>query len=498
MPQLRDRLVTFIAALRDAGVRISVAESIDAMNAVAAVGLERARMHEALAAALIKDEADRAIFDEAFNRFFAAPRAHRGEHPDQRGDQISAAAARGRPGENPSPRDDAPPRKAEQPREGALASNPNEKSSPSEAKPSTKTSAAAHRDDAEGKDAGRDSDKVSGREERGHEDIRAESPTPGIDAARVARLRAIERMPFDRFSDLDYDEAREALAPLVRRFRIRLGRRLRLAKTGRIDFRRTIRAAMQRGGTLLDLNFRARMLPPRQQFRVRRSSGRSRLRESPPGDDARARPLRAIGFRPRAGRAVAAQSGIADAQHDRRDHGRRPQQSPARARRRDPRNRAHVSRRGLAESRRSRALGYRRQRDQAVRARSEGRGAVAKPARTSTRAGRDRLALQKSNSSRILLSSHRCGPPLPSSVSPDESFSSRSRLRAAIMSPMLAAASGCSLNRRVNPSRSISITSRSVIARTLALRGSPVISAISPVITPRPISARWRTWPSAV
>src|SRR5580658_1638163 len=258
MPQLRDQLVSFIAALREAGVRISVAESIDAMNAVAAVGLERARMHEALAAALIKDEADRAIFDEAFNRFFAAPRAHRGEHPDQRGDQISAAAARGRPGENPSPRDDAPPRKAEQPREGALASNPNEKSSPSEAKPSTKTSAAAHRDDAEGKDAGRDSDKVSGREERGHEDIRAESPTPGIDAARVARLRAIERMPFDRFSDLDYDEAREALAPLVRRFRIRLGRRLRLAKTGRIDFRRTIRAAMQRGGTLLDLNFRAR------------------------------------------------------------------------------------------------------------------------------------------------------------------------------------------------------------------------------------------------
>ena len=56
------------------------------MNAVAAVGLERARMHEALAAALIKDEADRAIFDESFNRFFASPRAERGEHPDQRGD----------------------------------------------------------------------------------------------------------------------------------------------------------------------------------------------------------------------------------------------------------------------------------------------------------------------------------------------------------------------------------------------------------------------------
>src|SRR5580692_12185141 len=119
MARLRDQLVSFISALRDAGVRISVAESIDAMNAVAAVGLERARMHEALAASLIKDEADRAIFDDAFSRFFAAPRANRGEHPDQRGDQVSAAAGRGRPGEDPSPRDDAPLRKPDHQREAA-------------------------------------------------------------------------------------------------------------------------------------------------------------------------------------------------------------------------------------------------------------------------------------------------------------------------------------------------------------------------------------------
>jgi uncharacterized protein with von Willebrand factor type A (vWA) domain len=257
MARLRDQLVNFIAALRDAGVRISVAESIDAMNAVAAVGLERALMHEALAAALIKDEADREIFDEAFNRFFAAPRAARGEHPDQRGAQVSAAAGRGRPGEDPSPREDAPQRKPEQPREGARANDRAEKSSPSEAKPSKKT-AAVHRDDAEGKDADRKSDETRGREEQGAADARDESRTPGIDAARVARIRAIERRPFDNFSDLDYDEARDALAPLIRRFRIRLGRRLRLAKAGRIDFRRTIRAAMQRGGAMIDLNFRAR------------------------------------------------------------------------------------------------------------------------------------------------------------------------------------------------------------------------------------------------
>jgi uncharacterized protein len=257
MPRLRDQLVNFIAALREAGVRISVAESIDAMNAVAVVGLERERMHEALAAALIKDEADRAIFDESFNRFFASPRSDRGEHPNQRGDQISAAAGRGRPGEHPAPRDDEPPRKSEEPREGARANDRVEKSQPSESKPSKK-SAIAHRDDANSQDAERNSDKNRGREEQGDADSEKESTTPGIDAVRVTRLRAIERGPFDNFSDLDYDEARDALAPLIRRFRIRLGRRLRLAKTGRIDFRRTIRAAMQRGGALIDLNFRAR------------------------------------------------------------------------------------------------------------------------------------------------------------------------------------------------------------------------------------------------
>ncbi len=256
MARLRDQLVNFISALRDAGVRISVAESIDAMNAVAAVGLERTLMHEALAAALIKDEADRAVFDEAFDRFFTAPRTNRGEHPDQRGDQVSAAAGRGRPGDDPSPRDDERPQKSEPPRDGAGARDHDEKSSPSEAKPSKKMQ-TAHRDVAEAKDADRKSDDTRGREEQDAADVR-ESRTSGIDAARVARLRAIERRPFDNFSDLDYDEARDALAPLIRRFRIRLGRRLRLAKTGRIDFRRTIRAAMQRGGAMIDLNFRAR------------------------------------------------------------------------------------------------------------------------------------------------------------------------------------------------------------------------------------------------
>jgi uncharacterized protein with von Willebrand factor type A (vWA) domain len=258
MTALREQLVRFIAALRSAGVRISVAESIDAMNAVAAAGIERARMHEALAAALIKDEADRAIFDESFSRFFAAPARVRGEHPDQRGAQVSAASGRGRPGEGPTPRDDVPPRKSEEPREGA-GSERDDSSTPREERSEKKVASSRHKNTQPGKDSEQaKAEDSNDRDERGQLGTRAESASPGIDSSRIARIRAIERTPFENFSDLDYDEARDALAPLVRRFRIRLGRRLRLARTGRIDFRRTIRAGLQRGGALVDLNFRAR------------------------------------------------------------------------------------------------------------------------------------------------------------------------------------------------------------------------------------------------
>src|SRR5277367_1934560 len=150
MSGLRNQIVDFIEALRDGGVRISVAESIDAVNAVAVVGLERDRMREGLAAALIKDEADRAVFDESFERFFAMPRAVRGAHPDHRGEQVSAGAGRGKPGEDPSPH------------EAAGASRRDEKSRAADAKHAKKESVT--RRDAEREDGGRDSNKMHGPE----------------------------------------------------------------------------------------------------------------------------------------------------------------------------------------------------------------------------------------------------------------------------------------------------------------------------------------------
>jgi hypothetical protein len=86
----------------------------------------------------------------------------------------------------------------------------------------------------------------------------AEPQQAGLEGTRMAHLRETERRRFAAYTDLEYDQARELLKPLERRFRIRVGRRLRMAGRRRVDFRRTIRAGIQRGGVLAELKFRAR------------------------------------------------------------------------------------------------------------------------------------------------------------------------------------------------------------------------------------------------
>ena len=106
---MKTRLLSFIDALRGAGLPLTVAETLDAMHAVGALGVERTLFREALAATLVKDEADRSVFDTVFDRCFAVPRRQRakgerrqptaaGTGERQRGrtrDSASAAGAEG-------------------------------------------------------------------------------------------------------------------------------------------------------------------------------------------------------------------------------------------------------------------------------------------------------------------------------------------------------------------------------------------------------------------
>lgn len=70
-----DRIVQFIAGLRAAGVRVSLAESQDAILATQAVGvMDRGSFKAALRAALVKEQADHATFERLFRLYFRAGR----------------------------------------------------------------------------------------------------------------------------------------------------------------------------------------------------------------------------------------------------------------------------------------------------------------------------------------------------------------------------------------------------------------------------------------
>jgi len=67
------RVVEFIRGLRAAGVRVSLAESMDAMNAVGALGIENKEIfRSSLRATLVKESEDFAAFEELFPLYFGS------------------------------------------------------------------------------------------------------------------------------------------------------------------------------------------------------------------------------------------------------------------------------------------------------------------------------------------------------------------------------------------------------------------------------------------
>src|SRR5262252_819233 len=79
---MRERILAFVQGLRERGVAVSVAEAMDALCGVAVAGVEREDLRETLAAALMKDERLRSVFDDWFDEAFpllagAAPAGRR-------------------------------------------------------------------------------------------------------------------------------------------------------------------------------------------------------------------------------------------------------------------------------------------------------------------------------------------------------------------------------------------------------------------------------------
>jgi uncharacterized protein with von Willebrand factor type A (vWA) domain len=68
---LLDRQIAFVAALREAGLTVSVAEGLDAVSAMTAIDLtDREQLRAALAASLVKRQIHRGAFDTVFDVFY--------------------------------------------------------------------------------------------------------------------------------------------------------------------------------------------------------------------------------------------------------------------------------------------------------------------------------------------------------------------------------------------------------------------------------------------
>jgi len=218
---VRARILGFVQTLRAGGIEVSIAEAMDAVAAVSAAGVDREVLRESLAATLVKDEAERATFDALFDTAFPLV----GPHQDG---QRRRARVRGAGG-------------------GGVPTGAGRGTGAG-----GRGGASPERDDRRG----------------GHAE-RARGETPAAQAARLAqetgphRRRAAETrrllaLPFGAFTPQDVSEARALVRDLGNRLRGRLARRARVARRGRLDFRRTIRGSLSSGGVPVRPRWRSR------------------------------------------------------------------------------------------------------------------------------------------------------------------------------------------------------------------------------------------------
>lgn len=294
---LLDRTTEFTAALRRANVPVSSAETVDAARAVGAVGwADRAAVRAAFAATMCKRPIYRNAFDTLFDLYF----------PPRIGDGIAPAgdgtgAGDGEPG---------------QPGEGEPGDlSPEQLEALRKALRDQLLQSLLDGDDEALRDIARRAVTVFGSAQGGqgarswfvYRATRAMSPDTMVAdllaamlgdqergglAERVARqtivdrIRAFEEMvtaevrrrmaeergvetversavkpladqvEFLRASQRDLIELRRQVYPLARRLATRLTARRRLGRTGRLDFRRTVRASLATGGVPIETRHR--------------------------------------------------------------------------------------------------------------------------------------------------------------------------------------------------------------------------------------------------
>ncbi|MGN6115955.1 MAG: VWA containing CoxE family protein, partial [Nitrobacter sp.] len=91
---MRENLHRFFRAARGAGVRVSPAESIDAMRAVAAIGFEdRGILRDTLLLTLAKTQDEKKALGACFDLFFARPQSSQAANENEAADNAEQAAS---------------------------------------------------------------------------------------------------------------------------------------------------------------------------------------------------------------------------------------------------------------------------------------------------------------------------------------------------------------------------------------------------------------------
>jgi uncharacterized protein with von Willebrand factor type A (vWA) domain len=276
---LLDRHIAFLEALRGAGLSVSLAEDLDAIAALSALDWdERATVHAAYAATLVKRQSQRPTFDALFDLYFPRLVGSGGSGlDDQPGDDAEGeggvrdnaealAAFRERLLEAMTSGDEQAMAQLAVEMVGRFGAMPGrgpglsswsaytalQRVAPSELTDRIVAALLAEGapEDVARRTAGR---RVGGFTSRVEDEARrriAEEKGPDH-VADVAIRPSIDRLDFTAARRADLEEMRREIYPLARRLATRLTKEHHARRRGPLDFRRTVRASISTGGVPL-------------------------------------------------------------------------------------------------------------------------------------------------------------------------------------------------------------------------------------------------------
>ena len=294
MPLL-DRHIAFVEALRTAGLPVSLAEDLDAVEAVTTLGLgDREGVRTAFAATLVKRQSHRASFDAVFDLFFPAllgsgasgdDRTQGAARPDAEGGSDVREARFDELGELREALVEAMAVDDQEAllqlvresveRLGAMPGRPRGMSSWSsyntlqKLAPDTLVLRLAQALMAGTDDRGSRSEelamvgaarRVDAVRRMVESDVRrriAEEKDPEH-VARTTLRPPLDQIAFTNARKSDIDEMRRQIYPLARRLAARLAKEQHARRRGPLDFRRTVRASVSTGGVPMVTHHRPR------------------------------------------------------------------------------------------------------------------------------------------------------------------------------------------------------------------------------------------------